>query len=141
MTGCTDDTAGYQFANDPRPTRQAATPDAVVTRPPPPPAEQAAAARPFAELVVARGAPDRIYFDAGAELWTVAASGSEPGRVFAPGSGESIVGVSPSPSGDQVAVLVASADGRSSVLVIAPDGALIEVFDRILPPPAAMVAP
>ncbi|MBA3414736.1 MAG: PD40 domain-containing protein [Chloroflexia bacterium] len=141
MTGCTDDTAGYQFANDPRPTRQAATPDVVVTQPPPPPAEQAAAPRPFAELVVARGAPDRIYFGAGAELWTVAASGSEPGRVFAPDSGESIVGVSPSPSGDQVAVLVASADGGSSVLVIAPDGALIEVFDRIPPPPAAVVAP
>lgn len=141
LAGCTDDTAGYQFANSPRPTRQAATPTVVATQPPPPPTAEVPPPRPFADLVVPRGAPDRIYFVAGPELWTVAASGSKPGRVFAPAPGESIVASSPSPSGDRVAVLVAGPDDANSVRVFAPDGEVVEVFEEIPNPLVTAVPP
>jgi WD40 repeat protein len=140
LAGCTDDTAGYQFANDPRPTRAAATPAAAATQPAPPPTSPAAALRPFSELIVARGAPERIYFAAGPEVWTVAANGSEPGRVFAPAAGESVLALSSSPTGDRVAVLVEASDGASSVRVFAPDGEVVEEFDEI-PKPETMEVP
>jgi hypothetical protein len=139
LVGCTDDTTGHQFATDPRPTRAASTPTAVLAEPLPPTAA-APAPRPFADLVVPRGAPGRIYFAAGPELWTVAPAVSEPSRVFAPGTGETIVAESPSPSGDRVAVLIGGPDNTRSVRVMTPEGEVVQRFDD-LPVPQPAVEP
>lgn len=122
LTGCAEDEGGYQFANDPRPSPNAPTATAVVTPPPPPPTEPVAKPRPLADLLRARGAPARVYFRAGRELWTIEADGEGVGRVFAPPIGSVLVDFSPSPSGDRVAVLVRADNGGAVVAVLAADG-------------------
>ena len=122
LAGCTDDTTGLQFATDPRPTREAATPTAVIPPARREPTKLAVAPRPFAELVLPRGAPDRIFFLAGPELWTVAAGGTEPERVFSPTGGESIENTTSSPAGDRVAILVKDSEAVRTLRVLSAIG-------------------
>ena len=130
--GCVDDTdtSGPQFATDPRPTREPTAP-VIVTQPPAAPTPSPVPRRPFAELVVPRGAPDRIYFTAGPELWTVDPEGASPSRVFSPAAGSTIAATSPSPSSDRVAVLVTDAGGTGSVRIVAADGREVARFDAL----------
>lgn len=140
LVACSDDTGGPQFATDRQPTGLAATPTALAPPPTLPPTVPSAPPRPFAEVVVPRGAPGRIYFRAGPELWTVAADGSKPARVFAPGPGDRLVAASPSPSGDRVAVLVADGSGVGTVLVLDPAGQRLRQYRGLVPPAVSAVA-
>ena len=140
LAGCTDDTAGYQFATDPRPTREA-TVAVVATQPPSQPTPTAPPRRSFADLVVPRGAPERIYFQAGPQLWTVVADGSDPTRVFGAEAGETVLDISASPSRDRVAVLVELVGGEREVRILAPDGETIEVVEDVPAPPLVASTP
>lgn len=122
LAGCAEDEGGYQFANDPRPSPSAPTATTVVTPPPPPPTAPVAEPRALADLLRPRGAPARLFFRAGRELWTIEANGDGVRRVFAPPAGTTLVDFSPSPAGDRVAVLVRLPDGTSDVAVLTADG-------------------
>lgn len=144
LTGCVEDEGGYQFANDPRTSPVVPTATMAVTPPPPPPTETMTEPRPLADLLRARGAPARVYFRAGRELWTIEADGDGVGRVFAPPAGAMLVDFSPSPAGNRVAVLVRAADRDAAVAVLAADGAaelqashLAAAFDPPVMPEAA----
>jgi hypothetical protein len=116
LAACVEEESGRQFASDPRPTPLPETPTAVVTPPPPPPTLPVVAARPLSDVLRPRGAPARVYFRAGRELWTMAADGTGVARVFAPPPGSSIAGVSASPAGDRAAVLVQTATGADAIV-------------------------
>lgn len=121
LIGCTDDTSGPQFANEPRSGQEPATPVVVTAVPTIEPTETVPP-RPLAELVRPRGAPERIFFVAGPEVWTVLASGAEAAKVFAAEPGSTVADTSSSPSGDRVAVLTASDSGETSLRVVTGDG-------------------
>ncbi|MCC6314668.1 MAG: hypothetical protein IT337_11730 [Thermomicrobiales bacterium] len=135
LAGCADDEGGHQFANAPRPT-SVATPTAFAVTPPPMATPEPVKSVAFADLIAPRGGPDRVFFRAGHDLWTIGADGSEPHPVFVPESGQRIIDSSPSPSGDRVAVLIAEADGATSVKTLRPDGSVEmarEAIGRSLP--------
>lgn len=72
-------------------------------------------------LLRSRGAPSRLYFRSGSELWTIGADGADPARVFRPAADETIAAVAASPDGDRVAALTVrdgSGDRTASVVVL-----------------------
>ena len=119
LAGCVaEENSGPQFANNPGPT-------AELPAPSPPPSSTVGSQRavlptpaPVASpidpetLLAARGGPSRLYFFSDAELWTMAADGTQPRRLLAPRPGEEIRASSPSPSGDRVAVLLVEQDSN-----------------------------
>jgi hypothetical protein len=116
-TACSDGEGGRRFANEPLPSIAPPTASATIDpadRPTEPAGvggmegEQSAG---FAgDLLDARGAPKRIFFLAGGELWGVGADGADPRRVYAPSPHAAIRAVAPSPgvAADAVAILVAA---------------------------------
>lgn len=132
LTGCVaEENDGRQFANNPRSTTPAPLPSppafapsdgsglpTVATPAAPPPATPI---DPNA-LLEARGAPSRIYFRTGDELWTLKAEDGAARRVLAPEPGRRIVDHGPSPNGDGVAVLTLGEDDAASVVVLDGEG-------------------
>jgi dipeptidyl aminopeptidase/acylaminoacyl peptidase len=81
-----------------------------------------------AALLRSRGAPGRLYFRSGDELWTIAADGADPARVFRPAPDEAIAAVAASPDGDRVAVLTTgdpAAERSVSVVVLDATGKVL----------------
>jgi hypothetical protein len=134
LTACVDDSNGPQFANDlrtPASTVPAslATPDLTLMPTPPPQASPVSAA----ELLRARGAPSRIYFLRGSELWTLSLADKSANRVIAPEGGRAIVAFDASPSGDKAAVAFGAPDGgpAASLAVVDAAGKTLQRFDDL----------
>lgn len=114
---------GPRFANDPAPTAvptaagsPASAPGTPATRPLASPVAPVDAA----DLLRSRGAPSRLYFRSGRDLWTIRADGSDPAPVIRPGREETIAAVAASPDGGRVAVLLgeATAAGETASIVV-----------------------
>lgn len=121
LVGCADD-SDRRFANDPIPAEDVAgaTPAAAVEQEPTP---TQSASRPQASpqtLLVARGAPDRLFFLQGNQVWSVSSDGSRARLILDPGSAR-VVALASSPAANEVAVLLREDDG--------PDGGALVILD------------
>ena len=133
IVACTaEEEPGPRFANDPQ----------SVTEPTetPPPTAGAESVRPptsapaspvdAATLLRSRGAPNRLYFHSGSELWMVDPEEARAARVLRPDPGETLIASAVSPSGDLAAALLA-ADGSSTVVVVDPTGRVLSRRDDL----------
>ncbi|HEU0115305.1 MAG TPA: hypothetical protein VFQ80_11540 [Thermomicrobiales bacterium] len=135
LAACVEDDSGsHQFANDlrtPNATSAAlATPDLTLLPTTAPLASPVSAA----DLLRSRGAPSRIYFLRGGELWSLSLDNRSATRVVAPAAGQAIVGFDASPSGDKVAVAFGSPNGRApagSLLVVDAGGRVVQRVDDL----------
>jgi hypothetical protein len=135
LTACVDDSGGPQFANDlrtPASTVAAslATPDLTLMPTLAPQASPVSAA----DLLRARGAPSRIYFLRGSELWTLSLTDKTARRVVAPEIGRAIVAFDASPSGDKAAVAFGAPGGQgppASLVVVDDSGKTLRRFDDL----------
>ncbi|HEU5431096.1 MAG TPA: hypothetical protein VFU81_05500 [Thermomicrobiales bacterium] len=132
LAGCADDSGNHQFANDlrtPNATAPAslATPDLSALPTSAPQASPVSAA----ELLRARGAPSRIYFLRGNELWTLSVADRTAHRVVAPAAGQTIVAFDASPSGDKAAIAFGSPSGRGAAAALEVVDAEGRVLRRI----------
>ena len=123
LAACADDSE-RRFANDPIEEGEVASPSVEVAEAEPTPTQ--AALRPQASpqtLLLARGAPDRLFFLQGKQLWSVSSDGSNARLILEPG-GDRVAAVAPSPAADQVAVLLAVGDGSGSaaLVILGADG-------------------
>lgn len=115
---------GPRFANDPAatsdPTAFGSAAAAAATPTTRPFASPVAPAVDPADLLRSRGAPGRLYFRSGGELWTIGADGSAPAPVLRPARDETITAVAASPDGDRVAVLLGKAGpaGETASIVV-----------------------
>lgn len=145
-TACTDSDANRQFANGPFPS--AAIPTMAPTPTPTSLHEASAVAVQVSPeaLLRASGAPTRLYFLAGPDLWAVNGDGGGAHRVFSPKGGQ-IRAIAPSPSGDRVAILLGTPHGHgetTSLVVLSVQGKQLQRTDDLqaaLSPPAGGVAP
>ncbi|MDQ3693576.1 MAG: hypothetical protein M3464_08105 [Chloroflexota bacterium] len=134
MTGCVDDEAERQFANDPR--QSAALPTTIPTWPVPSPPAASPAASPVSaeQLLRTRGAAGRFYFLGAGNVWTLAPNDGGLGSVFEPPAEASIRAIASSPSGDRVAVIVVRpVDGAETadLLVLTLSGEELHRFEGI----------
>ena len=118
-SACSDADSGRRFANEPLPSVAAPT-ETAASKPgehpgggPSGPGDSGVPggdqpAPPAPDVLDVRGAPERIYFLAGTELWAIRADGQDPHPVYVPRATETIRGVAASPgvAADEVAVLV-----------------------------------
>lgn len=74
-----------------------------------------------AALLRSRGAPSRVYFLSGSELWTIDAEGTAPDRVYRAAPGETIASVAASPDGDRAALLTTGDDPNDPAGVVVVD--------------------
>lgn len=126
LAACTaEEEPGPRFANDPGPT---ADPASALSTPAPatvesllPSASPLATPIDPAVLLRSRGAPSRLYFRSGAELWTLATDEAEAAPVFRPGPGESMIAAAVSPSGDRAAALVSAEASVAAAAVVVVD--------------------
>ena len=134
LAACADGDEERRFATDPLPAVAPATPIIFFENAEATPERLGAVASPEVHLV-ARGAPRRLYFLSGRELWTVGVL-TEPARLlFDPGNAE-IRALAPSPSADRVALLIASPTGDSgaetaSLRLLAADGRELRRVDDL----------
>ena len=145
VVACSDADSGRRFANDPMATLPPPTPSATVdpsSRPSPPLVWGGVTFDPATAgaLVDTRGAPKRIYFTSGGELWTVDSDGSNASRLYAPGAGETIRAVASAPgvAAGEVALLLADAGGpvASPAASPAPEGEGDESPGKSAAPPS-----
>lgn len=145
LVGCVEEAPGPQFASDPLPSRTPTEPVAPAT-----PSPRAPAATPVAiatpaslgELVVARGAPDRVFVASDQEIWSVTSDGDET-LVFETLDDERLLSFAPSPSAHQVAVLIESGPPAARVhmlLVFDDTGEEVMAFDGFEGPAGTPVA-
>ncbi len=139
LVGCADD-SDRRFANDPIPEEEVAgaTPAAVME---PEPTPTKSVARPQASpqtLLVARGAPDRLFFLQGDEVWSVSSDGSDPRLILDPGPNR-VVAIAPSPAADDVAVLLSEDDSPhgGALVILDADGRELRRWDGLEPPAGA----
>jgi hypothetical protein len=146
VVACADGDAQRQFANDPPATMRlptmAASPTATSRR-------VTTATAPVSAspdvLLSAPTAAARIYFRAENDLWTMNVADGRTTRVLAGGDAE-LRALAPSPTGDQVAVLLVTArdDGETTTLaIVAADGTSIRregELERLLALPSGNAA-
>ncbi|HET7093197.1 MAG TPA: hypothetical protein VFI22_06965, partial [Thermomicrobiales bacterium] len=126
------DSGSHQFANDlrtPDATTAAvlATPDLTLL----PTAAPLASPVSAADLLQPRGAPSRIYFLRGTELWSLSLADRQARRIVAPAAGQAIVAYDASPSGDRAAVALGSPNGSAPVAAVQVVDASGRVLQRI----------
>ncbi len=122
LAGCADD-SDRRFANDPVPEEEVAgsTPTALVEEGPTP---TESAERPQASpqtLLVARGAPDRLFFLQGNQVWSVSSDGSDARLILDPDP-DRVVAVASSPAANEVAVLLGENGNTNGGALVILDG-------------------
>lgn len=135
LLGCADEQAGPQFATDPRPpaaspTAAPALPGASRRLP-----TNVALATPLApaDLLVPRGAPDRLYYPRDGAVWTLVPASGETAPVWRPARDRVLAGVASSPSGDRVAIVTSGTgdDAASSLELLDPSGEVVRRVDDL----------
>ena len=127
LVGCAEEEAGPQFASDPRPTR-ASTEAAGQATPALLPTAMAAVSPPvvatpasLTDLLAVRGAVARVFIALGDVVWSITSDG-DAARLFAAPEDVAIRAMDPSPSAQQIAILLqASANGPENAEVVVLD--------------------
>jgi hypothetical protein len=134
VTGCVDDDAGRQFANDPKSTSELPTSEPTWPVPTPRVATPQASPLSAEQLLQTRGAAGRFYFESNGELWTMAPREDHAEPVFSPAMGTTIRALASSPSGDRVAAILVQPEGDGEVadlVVLSMDGAEVYRHDNL----------
>lgn len=119
LIGCADSDTERRFANDPTLTEEAA---ATATDPPfdvAPVTPTSSNASPVAidDILRKSGGTSTVYFQVGDRLNAISAPWNEPRWVWS-AENERLLGFEPSPSTDEVAVLIASSDDLETVKLL-----------------------
>lgn len=130
LVACAEEGPGPQFASDPRPT-QAAT-EAVASASPAllPTTVVVATPASFTDLLAVRGAVATVFIAPDNVVWSISSDG-DAARLFEAPAGSAIRAIDPSPSAQQVSVLIETPSGgrvNAEVLVLDAQG---EVVTRV----------
>ena len=141
LAGCADD-SDRRFANDPLPDEALTSPSPAPDLEQGPTPTQAAALPQVSPqaLLVARGAPGRLFFLQGTALWSISSDGTDARLILDPGAGR-VVAVAPSPAANEVAVLLTlqrQGDANdASLLILDAGGRELQRWDGLEPPASA----